>query len=34
MIVFSGKTEVGRSVGDTQRASLEALLRKARNSSG
>jgi hypothetical protein len=34
MIVFRGKTEVGRSVGDTQRASLEALMRKARNSSG
>jgi thiol-disulfide isomerase/thioredoxin len=34
MIVFRGKTEVGRSVGDTQRASLEALMLKARNSSG
>ena len=31
MIVFKGKTEVGRSVGDTQRASLEALLLKAQN---
>jgi thiol-disulfide isomerase/thioredoxin len=34
MIVFRGKTEVGRSVGDTQRASLEALMRKAQNSIG
>jgi thioredoxin 1 len=30
MIVFKGKTEVGRSIGDTQRASLEALMLRAR----
>lgn len=30
MIVFKGKTEVGRSIGDTQRASLEALMLKAK----
>jgi thiol-disulfide isomerase/thioredoxin len=29
MIAFKGKTEVGRSVGDTQRDSLEALMKKA-----
>jgi thiol-disulfide isomerase/thioredoxin len=29
LIVFKGATEVGRSVGDTHRASIEALLDKA-----
>ena len=29
MIAFKGKTEVGRSVGDTQRDSLDALMKKA-----
>lgn len=29
MIVFKGKTEVGRSVGDTSRAGIEGLMKKA-----
>lgn len=29
LIVFKGTTEVGRSVGDTNAASIEALLSKA-----
>ena len=29
LIVFKGQTEVGRSVGDTNPSSIEALLRKA-----
>lgn len=29
LIVFKGKTEVGRSIGDTDRASIEGLLAKA-----
>jgi thioredoxin 1 len=29
LIVFSGKTEKGRSTGDTRREGIEALLRKA-----
>ena len=29
MIVFRGKTEVGRSVGDTTKAGIEALMKKA-----
>jgi thioredoxin 1 len=29
LIVFKGKTEIGRSVGDTDAASIEALLKKA-----
>lgn len=31
MIVFKGKTEVGRSIGDTQRDSIEALMLKAKS---
>ncbi len=31
LIVFKGSTEMGRSVGDTHRASIEALLDKALN---
>lgn len=30
MIVFKGRIEVGRSIGDTQRGSIEALMLKAR----
>ncbi len=29
MIVFKGKTEVGRSVGDTTKAGIEGLMKKA-----
>ena len=29
MIVFNGKNEVGRSIGDTERQSIEALMLKA-----
>ena len=29
MIVFKGKTEVGRSVGDTSKAGIEGLMKKA-----
>ena len=29
LIVYKGKTEAGRSIGDTQAASIEALLAKA-----
>ncbi len=28
LIVFKGATEVGRSIGDTDKASIEALLAK------
>ncbi len=31
MIVFRGRTEVGRSIGDTQRDSIEALMLKAKS---
>lgn len=31
LIVFKGKTEVGRSIGDTERSSMEALMLKAQN---
>jgi len=31
MIVFKGKSEVGRSIGDTQRDSIEALMLKAKS---
>lgn len=31
MIVFKGTTEVGRSIGDTERASIEALMLKAQH---
>lgn len=31
MIVFRGKTEVGRSIGDTQRDSIESLMLKAKS---
>ena len=34
MIVFKGQSEVGRSVGDTHRDSLEALMRKAQSTAG
>jgi thioredoxin 1 len=30
IIVFKGREEVGRSIGDTQRSSIEALMLKAR----
>ena len=31
LIVFKGRTEVGRSIGDTERGSMEALMLRAQN---